>query len=57
MELVKRAWKDPVWSKVISAAIILVIAWIAQHFFGSTEETAYHKAFTPLQLPHWLDRR
>lgn len=41
MELAKRAWRDPVWSKVISAAIIWAIVKFYE-FFSSTP------------LPQWL---
>ncbi|TAM04896.1 MAG: hypothetical protein EPN70_10045 [Paraburkholderia sp.] len=54
MELVTRVWKDPVWSKVISAAIIGAIVWIGQHYLGNAVAFAYANAFTPIFLPHWM---
>ncbi|WP_063889130.1 hypothetical protein [Burkholderia ubonensis] len=58
MEFVARAWKDPVWSKVIAtvittvgAAIIGGVVWIGQNF---SLGLAYAWALAPVQLPRGL---
>jgi hypothetical protein len=44
--------KDAV-KAVVSAAAVAVATLVGQHFYGSTPESAYQKAFIPIQLLQW----
>ena len=49
--LFMKAWKDPVWSKVISAGILAIIAGVARlvaHYKGSTIK------YVSYPIPLWL---
>lgn len=53
-------WKDPVWSKVISAGILAIVGAMGATFLdwwpaiGSSIRTAWSYALLPNQLPNWL---
>ena len=58
--MIKGAWKDPVWSKVIATAIISAIASVATYIFGVwpafgsalSQALSFMIASTP--TPNWL---
>lgn len=57
MELIKTIWKDPVWSKVISAGIISLFIYISSSYFFGLEKIfdyIYFILFKEITLTIWL---
>jgi hypothetical protein len=54
VETAKSAWKDPVLSKVISAAIIGMILWGWKQFGSASFSKAELLVAAPIALPMWL---
>ena len=66
MATLKKIWHDPVWSKVIAAAVIAMLTWIANLFFhwwswagllrnaARLLKTAWEFVFSTSPVPHWL---
>jgi|GEM_PF-1948370 len=58
--MIKRAWKDPVWSKVIAAGILTVFASAATYFLGawpvisSALIQAWEFILGSTLMPRWL---
>ncbi len=51
---VKAAWKDPVMSKVISAALIGIALWLWKVISSASFSKAGNLAMSPVAIPAWL---
>lgn len=58
--MLSKIWKDPVWSKVIAAGILMLIALISTYFLGAWPSIkaflsqAWSFALSGTSVPNWL---
>lgn len=56
LDLIKKVWKDPVWSKVISAGILALFVWLGYQFdFIRNDKTIFFEFFQQeVKIQVWI---
>jgi len=58
--VISKIWKDPVWSKIIAAGLLVLFVWAADYFFDALSFLAKVLKFvwadvcSSTVLPNWL---